>query len=77
MVTYTIDELSTPVRGLPGNETDRISIHSIGHNESYSGVPADKIRENIRIGQIAPSRENWSNDSRPRPRGRARCLTTR
>jgi len=53
VVTYTIDELSTPVRGLPGNETDRISIHSIGHNESYSGVPADKIRENIRIGQIA------------------------
>ncbi len=53
VVTYTIDELSTPVRGLPGNETDRISIHAIGHNESYSGVPADKIRENIRIGQIA------------------------
>lgn len=52
VVTYTIDELSTPVRGLPGNETDRISIHSIGHNESYSGVPADKIRENIRIVQI-------------------------
>ncbi len=53
VVTYTIDELSTPVRGLPGNENDRISIHAIGHNESYSGVPADKIRENIRIGQIA------------------------
>lgn len=52
VVTYTIDELSTPVRGLPGNEADRISIHSIGHNESYSGVPADKIRENIRIVQI-------------------------
>ncbi|QOV87389.1 DUF1552 domain-containing protein [Humisphaera borealis] len=52
VVTYTIDELSTPVRGLPGNESDRISIHAIGHNESYSGVPADKIRENIRIGHI-------------------------
>lgn len=52
VVTYTIDELSTPVRGLPGNEADRISIHAIGHNESYSGVPADKIRENIRSGQI-------------------------
>lgn len=52
VVTYTIDELSTPVRGLPGNESDRISIHAIGHNESYSGVPADKIRENIRIVQI-------------------------
>lgn len=52
VVTYTIDELSTPVRGLPGNEKDRISIHAIGHNESYSGVSADKIRENIRIGQI-------------------------
>jgi Protein of unknown function (DUF1552) len=52
IVTYTIDELSTPVRGLPGNENDRISIHAIGHNESYGGVPADKIRENIRIVQI-------------------------
>ena len=40
---------ATPVRGLPGNESDRISIHAIGHNESYGGVPADKIRENIRI----------------------------
>lgn len=52
VVTFTIDELSTPVRGLPGNETDRISIHAIGHNESYSGVPADKIREKIRIGHM-------------------------
>jgi hypothetical protein len=52
VVTYTIDELSTPVRGLPGNENDRISIHAIGHNESYSGVPADKIRENIRISHM-------------------------
>ena len=52
VVTFTIDELSTPVRGLPGNETDRISIHAIGHNESYSGVPADKIRETIRIGHM-------------------------
>ncbi|MBA4188751.1 MAG: hypothetical protein C0467_12200 [Planctomycetaceae bacterium] len=52
VVTYTIDELSTPVRGLPGNESDRISIHAIGHNESYSGVPADNIREKIRTGQI-------------------------
>lgn len=49
VVTYTIDELSTPMRGLPGNEGDNVSIHAIGHNESYSGIPADKIRENIRI----------------------------
>lgn len=52
VVTYTIDELSTPMRGIPGNEKDRISIHAIGHNESYSGVSADKIRENIRIGHM-------------------------
>lgn len=52
VVTFTIDELSTPVRGLAGNESDRISIHAIGHNESYGGVPADKIRENIRIGHM-------------------------
>lgn len=52
VVTYTIDELSTPVRGLPGNEGDLISIHSVGHNESYSGVSAKKIREKIRVGHI-------------------------
>jgi len=52
VVTYTIDELSTPIRGLPGNEGDRISIHELGHNGGYSGVPADKIRENIRIGHV-------------------------
>lgn len=52
VVTYTIDELSTPMRGLPGNEGDNVSIHAIGHNESFSGIPADKIRENIRIGHM-------------------------
>jgi hypothetical protein len=52
VVTYTIDDLGTPIRGLPGNEADRISIHSVGHNGSYSGVPATKIRDNIRSGHI-------------------------
>lgn len=52
VVTYTIDELSTPIKGLPGNETDHISIHQIGHNGAYSGVSADEIREKIRIGHI-------------------------
>jgi hypothetical protein len=31
---------------------DRISIHSVGHEESYSGVPAIKIRDNIRAGHM-------------------------
>jgi hypothetical protein len=52
VVTYTIDELSTPIRGLPGNEGDRISIHALGHNEGYSGVLAENIRETIRIGHV-------------------------
>ena len=52
VVTYTIDELSTPVKGLPGNEGDHISIHELGHNGGYSGIPAEKIREKIRIGHI-------------------------
>jgi len=52
VVTYTIDELSTPVRGLAGNEGDRISIHELGHNGGYSGVPAEKIREKIRTGHM-------------------------
>lgn len=52
VVTYTIDELSTPIKGLPGNETDRISIHELGHNGAYSGVTAEEIREKIRVSHI-------------------------
>ncbi|MFT5129363.1 MAG: hypothetical protein ACI8W8_002985 [Rhodothermales bacterium] len=52
VVTYTIDELSTPINGLPGNEGDRISIHELGHNGGYSGVPAEQIREKIRVGHM-------------------------
>lgn len=52
VVTYTIDELSTPIKGVPGNESDHISIHELGHNGGYSGVPADEIREKIRVGHI-------------------------
>lgn len=52
VVTYTIDELSTPIKGIPGNESDHISIHELGHNGGYSGVSAEKIREKIRIGHI-------------------------
>ena len=52
VVTYTIDELSTPIKGIPGNESDHISIHELGHNGGYSGVSADEIREKIRSGHI-------------------------
>jgi hypothetical protein len=50
VVTYTIDELSTPIKGMPGNESDHISIHELGHNGGYSGVSAEEIREKIRVG---------------------------
>lgn len=49
VVTYTIDNLVTPITGLPGNEGDRIGIHDIGHNTGYSGRTADQIREQMRI----------------------------
>ena len=52
VVTYTIDDLGTPVTGLPGNETDRIGIHPLGHDESFGGVPAWKTREQIRISHV-------------------------
>lgn len=52
VVTYTIDELSTPIKGLPGNEGDHISIHELGHNGGYSGISAENIREKIRIGHV-------------------------
>ena len=52
VVTYTIDMLSTPIIGLPGNETDRISIHEVGHSGGYSGVSAPEIREKIHYSHI-------------------------
>ncbi len=52
VVTYTIDDLSTPITGLPGNENDNINIHSVGHNSAFGGVPADDIREEMRKGHM-------------------------
>ena len=52
VVTYTIDDLGTPITGLPGNETDRVGIHPLGHDESFGGVPAWKTREQIRISHV-------------------------
>jgi len=52
VVTYTIDDLGTPVIGLPGNKTDRIGIHPLGHDEAFGGVPAWKTREQIRISHV-------------------------
>ena len=44
VITYTIDELSTPIKGLAGNEGDQISIHEVGHNGAYSGIAPKEIR---------------------------------
>jgi hypothetical protein len=52
VVTYTIDDLGTPITGLPGNETDRVGIHPLGHDEAFGGVPAWMTREQIRISHI-------------------------
>lgn len=52
VVTYTIDDIGTPITGLPGNETDRVGIHPLGHNEAFGGVPAWKTREQIRISHV-------------------------
>ena len=52
VITYTIDDLGTPITGLPGNETDRVGIHPLGHNEAFGGVPAWKTREQIRISHV-------------------------
>jgi hypothetical protein len=52
VVTYTIDDLGTPITGLPGNEADRVGIHPLGHDEAFGGVPAWKTREQIRISHI-------------------------
>ena len=75
VVTYTIDDLGTPVTGLPGNETDRIGIHPLGHDEAFGGVPAWKTREQIRISHVNQVRRLSTSSSRSQ-RERARCSTT-
>jgi len=52
VVTYTIDDLGTPITGLPGNETDRVGIHPLGHDEAFGGVPAWMTREQINISHM-------------------------
>jgi hypothetical protein len=52
VVTYTVDELPTPAIGLPGNEADFISLHEIGHNKAYGGVPANEIRKKVRVEHV-------------------------
>ncbi|MEZ6143480.1 MAG: DUF1552 domain-containing protein [Zavarzinella sp.] len=61
VVTYTIDELSTPIKGLPGNENDQISIHELGHGGGYSGVSADLIREKFALVISSRSRPSLTN----------------
>jgi len=56
VVTYTIDDLGTPITGLPGNEADRVGIHPLGHDEAFGGVPAWKTREQIRISHASQIR---------------------
>ena len=52
VVTYTIDDLGTPMRGLPGNEGDIVNLHSVGHGEGASGVSSEQLREKVRTAQI-------------------------
>jgi hypothetical protein len=53
VVTYTIDELSTPYRGLPGYEGVSLNVHSIGHNQPFSGKDPAETRNTIKEGHIS------------------------
>ena len=57
VVTYTIDELSTPCTGLPGHEEININVHSVGHGSSYNGKKAKEIRNIIKTGHVAQIEE--------------------
>ena len=48
VVLYTIDELTTPVTGLPGHESEEVDIHAVGHDVGNSGVPAKEMRNKIK-----------------------------
>jgi hypothetical protein len=40
VVTYTIDDLTTNITGLPGRETETINIHGLGHSSSPAATAA-------------------------------------
>jgi Protein of unknown function (DUF1552) len=52
VVTYVIDDLGLPISGLPGLESERLNLHSIGHGEGGAKFTADQLREQLRIAQI-------------------------
>ena len=52
VVTYTIDELSTPYRGIPGYEGVNINVHSIGHSQPFSGKDPEETRDTIKAGHM-------------------------
>lgn len=52
VVTYAIDDLGSPITGLPGIESERLNLHSVGHGEGSGKLTADQLREQLRIAQI-------------------------
>lgn len=48
VILYTIDELTTPITGLSGHESEEVDIHAVGHEVGYSGVSAKEMRNKIK-----------------------------
>jgi hypothetical protein len=48
VVAFTLDELGTPYKGVPGLEQEVINLHDVGHGKSAGKFTADEIRELIR-----------------------------
>jgi hypothetical protein len=65
VVTFKIDELSTPIKGLPGNEGDHISSHEIGHIKQIATIieRLEKVPEGK--GSLSRKRLNQTGPIRP------------
>jgi hypothetical protein len=51
VVTYTIDDLSTNITGLPGHEKSTLNIHALGHQHSPTAVAARQAMQTSHLRQ--------------------------
>ena len=57
VILYTIDELGTPMTGLPGLETQSISLHDVGHETGSQGFSARQLRDKIKVSHMQQIRK--------------------
>jgi hypothetical protein len=53
VAAFTLDELEAVYTGLPGLESEKVSLHDVGHGKSFGKLTADEIRSAIQRQHMA------------------------